>query len=291
MRLACFLIAFPSPQAYNACKAKAFTGRRQAGKGRNAMYKLILLDLDGTLLRSDKTISGRTVSALSECRKRGYLVGVSTARGESNASQYIGQIVPELVISSGGALVRFGEDILYCAAFGPEETRKIIDAGFELTQGQCEITVDTLDAHYWNYKEDPHILSPDWGDVRYTDYRDFSLPSLKISIELPGKDLAEEIARRADCDWARFSDGNWYKFSRRDATKEKAIGQITAALGISADEILAFGDDYVDLGMLAVSGTGVAMGNAIPEVKQAADAVTGSNDEDGVAVYLEENLL
>lgn len=269
--------------------AKGLAG--QAGKDRNVMYKLILLDLDGTLLRSDKTISSRTASALAECAKRGCLIGIATARGESNAAQYIGQLSPELIISSGGALVRFRDEILRCVAFDLEETRKIIDAGFALTQGQCEITVDTQDAHYWNYKEDPHILSPDWGEVRYTDYRDFNRPSLKISIELPEEGMAEEIAVRVDCDWARFSDGNWYKFSRKDATKEKAIDRITDRLGISADQILAFGDDYVDLGMLAASGTGVAMGNAIPEVKAAADAVTRSNDEDGVAVYLEENLL
>ena len=54
--------------------------------------------------------------------------------------------------------------------------------------------------------------------------------------------------------------------------------------------MIAFGDDLADIGMLRLAGTGVAMGNALAEVKQAADVVIGSNDEDGIAVYLRELL-
>lgn len=255
------------------------------------MYKLILLDLDGTLLHTDKTISDYTVSVLEQCKRKGFIVGVSTARGESNAVQYIKRISPDLIISSGGALVRYRDEVLYSCTFDEDETREIIDAGFELTDNKCEITVDTLEAHYWNYKEDPHIMSSDWGEVEYTDYSDFNQSSLKISIELQDENIAGKIADRFDCDYARFSDGNWYKFSKRNATKERAIEEIIYKLGISEKEIIAFGDDYVDIEMLSISGLGVAMGNAIKEVKEIADDVTKSNDEDGVAVYLEENIL
>ena len=55
-----------------------------------------------------------------------------------------------------------------------------------------------------------------------------------------------------------------------------------------ADNIIAFGDDLADIGMLRLAGVGVAMGNALTEVKQAADIVIGSNDEDGIADYLRE---
>ena len=54
---------------------------------------------------------------------------------------------------------------------------------------------------------------------------------------------------------------------------------------------IAFGDDFADIGMLKLCGTGIAMGNAIPEVKAAADAVIGTNDADGIAAYLREYLL
>lgn len=255
------------------------------------MYKLILLDLDGTLLHSDKTISDYTASVLEECKRNGFIIGVSTARGESNAVQYIKHIRPDVIISSGGAFVRYKKEIVYCCTFDERETRRIIDTGFELTDNQCEITIDTLDAHYWNYKEDPHILSPDWGEVRYTDYSDFKQPSLKICVELPDEGIAKQIAAQVDCDYARFSDGDWYKFSKKEATKEKAIEQTVHRLGISEKEIIAFGDDFVDIEMLRLCGRGVAMGNAIAAVKEIADDVTKSNDEDGVAYYLEKVLL
>ena len=60
--------------------------------------------------------------------------------------------------------------------------------------------------------------------------------------------------------------------------------------GIKLSNVIAFGDDYADIDMLKLSGIGIAMGNAIKEVKEAADIIIGSNDEDGIAVYLENDL-
>lgn len=60
--------------------------------------------------------------------------------------------------------------------------------------------------------------------------------------------------------------------------------------GIKLSNVIAFGDDYADIDMLKLSGIGIAMGNAIKEVKEAADIIIGSNDEDGIAVYLENYL-
>ena len=61
--------------------------------------------------------------------------------------------------------------------------------------------------------------------------------------------------------------------------------------GFSTDSIIAFGDDYADIGMLELCGTGVAMGNAIDEVKERADIVIGSNDEEGIADFIENEIL
>ena len=63
--------------------------------------KMLLFDLDGTLLRNDKTISARTMSALAECRKRGLLIGVSTSRSEANCMTFLQKLQPDLLISSG----------------------------------------------------------------------------------------------------------------------------------------------------------------------------------------------
>ena len=90
-----------------------------------------------------------------------------------------------------------------------------------------------------------------------------------------------------ECDCLRFSDGYWYKFTKKEATKERAIMEVCAVCGIKTEEITAFGDDYADIGMLRLCGKGIAMGNAISDVKEKADLVIGGNDEDGIAEYLE----
>lgn len=198
---------------------------------------------------------------------------------------------PDYVISSGGALVSEGKRTLYCSMFSAQETARIIENGLALTGGG-EITVDTLTRHYWNYKIDPHGDAPDWGDVVHTDYSGFCEPSLKICVQTADDALARNIAASVeDCDCVRFSDGEWYKLTKKSATKERAIEALSEATGIKAAEMIAFGDDLVDLGMLRMCGCGVAMGNAVEAVRCAADDSTGTNDADGVAEYLKKRLL
>ena len=67
--------------------------------------------------------------------------------------------------------------------------------------------------------------------------------------------------------------------------------KIAEVCGFSTDSIIAFGDDCADIGMLELCGTGVAMGNAIDEVKERADIVIGSNDEEGIADFIENEIL
>ncbi|MBQ9135222.1 MAG: HAD hydrolase family protein, partial [Lachnospiraceae bacterium] len=74
-------------------------------------------------------------------------------------------------------------------------------------------------------------------------------------------------------------------------TKEKAIEIVCDACNIGLADITAFGDDFADIGMLKLCGVGVAMGNAIDEVKEIADFVIGRNDEDGIAEYVEKEVL
>lgn len=255
------------------------------------MYKLIVTDLDDTLLRGDKTISPRTVSVLERCRKKGFLLGVATARGETNTLQCVGSIRPELVISSAGALARYRGESVYRCCFDREETKKILDAALDITGGACRIGVDTEDAYYRNYREESNILSQNLADVQYTDFRDFGREALKMTIRLPDEETARKIAGQTACDCVRFLGSDWYKFSRREATKENALRWALHKMAISEREVIAFGDDLVDREMLRISGKGVAMGNALRAVKEAADDVTGTNEEDGVAVWLEEHIL
>ena len=113
--------------------------------------------------------------------------------------------------------------------------------------------------------------------------------SLKMCVEIFDDHKAAQLQEAlGECDCVRFSDGYWYKFTRKAATKERAIREACSVCGIGPEEVMAFGDDYVDIGMLKMCGRGVAMGNAIEEVKREADMVIGDNDEDGIAKYLAE---
>lgn len=249
--------------------------------------RLLLFDLDGTLLRSDKTLSQATLNALQECREKGILIGISTSRGEQNALSFIKELKPDVWITSGGAVVTYNGEYIYKAEFSKEETRQMIALAREVCGADCEITIDTIDSHYWNYKIDPKKQDHSWGDSIYTDFQDFEEKSLKMCVEIFEDSQAMRLRERLDwCDCIRFSDGYWYKFTKKTATKEQAIRELCAVCGICAEEITAFGDDYADIGMLSLCGTGIAMGNAIPEVKKQADLVIGSNDADGIAEYL-----
>ena len=253
--------------------------------------KLLLFDLDGTLLKSDKTISEHTLSALNACRSKGLMIGVSTSRSEQNSMTFLSELLPDILISSGGALVKQNGNYIYKAEFSIEETNNMIRTVREICGADCEITVDTMESHYWNYKIDPKKQDQSWGDSIYTDFKDFNQESLKICVEIFDSDKAEKLKNiLTDCDCVRFSDGYWYKFTKKGVTKEKAITEICHVCKFAPENIIAFGDDFVDIGMLKLCGIGIAMGNAIQDVKQIADVVIGTNDNDGIADYLIETF-
>lgn len=248
--------------------------------------------MDGTLLRSDKTISKRTMQSLKKCREQGIMIGVSTSRSEQNSLAYLNDLQPDILISSGGALIKFKNEYIYKTEFSPEEIKSMIFNARKICGNDCEITVDTITHHYWNYKIDPTSQDKNWGESIYTDFSDFSKSALKMCVEIFEESKAVELAQvLPDCDCIRFSDGAWYKFTKKSVTKENAILRICDTLKISTENIIAFGDDFADIGMLKLCGTGVAMGNAIDEVKKSADCVIEDNDLDGIANFLNNSVL
>lgn len=254
--------------------------------------RILLFDLDGTLLRDDKTLSRYTLEVVSKCKEQGFLIGISTSRGEQNCLKFLKELKPDILISSGGALVRAEGKTIYSSSFSAAETKRFIETARNICGVDCEITVDTLDAHYWNYKTNPKEQDKSWGHSIYTDFSNFNHEALKICVEISNSNLAQKLSEHfSELDSQRFSDGYWYKFTKGGITKEKAILAVCEACHADVSEIVAFGDDYADIGMLKLCGIGVAMGNAIQEVKDIADAITISNEEDGVAAYLEKWII
>ena len=250
---------------------------------------LILTDLDGTLFRDDKSISDYSKKTIALAQEKGLLFGVCTSRAGINAAKFLGGIKPDVLITNGGGLVTCGQDLVYSCEFSVEEIRTLIKAVFDVCGSEAVLSVDNDHGLYCNTKEE-------LGDKYWThnDFSDFREPGMKLCVETLDREKVEKIAASLGADkldYLPFSDIPWYKFSKKGATKEAAIEALCKHLKITPQEIAAFGDDFNDIGMLRLCGKGIAMKNAIPQVQQIADEVCESNENDGVAKWLEEKFL
>jgi len=250
---------------------------------------IILSDLDGTLFRDDKSISDFTKETIRQAQAKGILFGICTSRAKINAVKFLDGIEPDILITNGGGIVYYQNKKIYNCEFTVEEIRKLIEAAFEVFGKDIVISADNEHALYSNSREE-------LGDKFWTfnDFSDFRETCMKMCIESLDKEKVEKVASVIgldQIDYLPFSDIPWYKLSKKAATKEKAIKELCRHLNIKSSEIAAFGDDFNDIGMLTLCGKGIAMENAIAEVKQAADEVCASNENDGVAKWIEENLL
>lgn len=250
---------------------------------------LVLLDLDGTLLRDNKTVSDYTLQVLGRCQQEGILIGFCTSRGKTSIGHLITQVKPDIVATNGGATITLRDTVLHHEGFTVQETQILLDAAYQVIGPDCEITVDTADQLYWNRGDDKSVMFH--PKAREHDFRDFPHPAMKICVQTDDKALAAAIARTVPhCHALLFSDVPWHSFTPGSATKEAATRLLSHHLSIPLAEIMAFGDDFNDAGMIATVGRGIAMGNAIPEIKAMAKDVAATNNEDGVARYLEKML-
>ena len=181
-----------------------------------------------------------------------------------------------------------GKRICTCG-FSVEETRTIIKAIFEVFGSEAILSVDNENGLYSNSKEE-------LGDNFWTfnDFSDFREMAMKICVQTLDKEKVSKIAAsigEGRVDFLPFSDIPWYKLSLKEATKEKAVSALSEKINIPLSKIAAFGDDFNDIGMLKLCGKGIAMENAIEQVKQVADEVCQSNENDGVARWIEKNIL
>ena len=267
------------------------------------MNGLILLDLDGTLLRSDATISGYSAGVLEKCRQSGFCIVFSTSRGLASISPFLSAFRPDYVIASSGALVcRVKEDhgendpagsfeILRKAGFSAEEASALIRSAFRELGTLTQITVDTEFGHLWHLPEEDRYGLSGFEQSIVADLTDFASPALKICVQTDDPETASRIADGLPgCLCQPFSDIPWHKYTNGGVSKEDAAKWLSSFLSIPFEKMIAFGDDVPDLETIRMAGLGLAPANAIPDVRAAADGVIGSNDEDGPARFLDEYL-
>ena len=253
------------------------------------MKRLILTDLDHTLLRSDGTISEHTLDVIRKCRDKGVLFAIATARYWIGAEKYISLLRPDYEITTDGTLIHSKDSCTYSCEFSVEDTNRIVS---ELLTAlpSAEVTVAAGKDVYWNSK---HIVeSEKLHKAIYCEYdKPLTIRGNKIVAELPDESIARTIAERASCKLQCYRGENWYAFLPLGSGKTFAVEALAQSCGIALNDIVAFGDDLNDIDMLKMCGTGVAVRNAVKDVLDIADEVTSSNDEDGVACWLETHIL
>ena len=251
------------------------------------MIRLILTDLDHTLLRQDGSVSEETLCVLAECRAKGILFAIATARYWIGAERYIDLLKPDYEITTDGTLVHSHDRCIYSCGFSVSDTNRIIQSIEQAVPG-TEITVAHGKTVYWNSR---HIgESEKLHKAVYCDYAaPLEVQANKIVAELPGEDIARSIADLANCKLQCYRGEKWYAFLPIGSGKIESIRALSEASGISLADTVAFGDDQNDMEMLNLCGKGIAVANAVPEVLKTADEVTLSNDEDGVAGWLADH--
>jgi hydroxymethylpyrimidine pyrophosphatase-like HAD family hydrolase len=253
--------------------------------------RLVATDLDGTLLRSDGSVSARTARVLAELDRRGVTVVIVTARPlrwMEDLWQHVGS--HGLAIISNGAIVydvgnrRVRELTGIVAAEGLALVEAIAaavpEAAFAI---ECESGIK-LDPRFHEPHEVPEG-SP-VGDLAEL----WAEPAVKLMVRCPALDPSElrerVIEAVGDLAVPTWSGEHLVEISAAGVTKASTLARIRAELAVEARDVVAFGDMPNDLPMLAWAGTSYAMANADPAVIDAADHVAPANDEDGVATVL-----
>lgn len=252
------------------------------------MIKVIALDLDGTLLTSDKKISPRTVHVLNECKQRGYKIVIATGRMYPSVIKMMPfEFETDTLIHSNGAGIYQGLSKIHEDLISAEAALQIV--GFlETAFPELMITVLVGDLCYANRAQEPSnrwIVVPDLKKV-------IDRPVERIIFKM-GKPEYFQVMQQVLPSECRLviTDRIFIEVVSGTASKAAALQKVLTGWNLSFDHVIAFGDDLNDLELLSSSKIGVAMGNAHPEIIQIADAVTLSHDEDGVAYYLEKFII
>ena len=263
-------------------------------RGFRKEVKMVVTDLDGTLLRTDKTISEYTKVIFNRLRERNILLAFATSRSARASARFRAMITPDIDITSGGAIATMNGKTLFRTAIDIETATSII-RDLKASEAVLQITADTEEFYFNSMPIDTSWAG--WIDYNDSVTTDFSEPLpvpdvFKITPSAVNAEAVQTITSKYPAvDVLNFTGEDWYQIKSVKAAKQHAIASVCAQLGISMTAIIAFGDDHNDVEMLRECGTGVAVANAIDEVKAAATFVCDTNDNDGVAKWLEENVL
>lgn len=259
-------------------------------------YKAVFSDIDGTLLTSKHKVTNDTKKKIEKINQDGVpfiLVSARMPKGMIEIRNEIGEANP--MISYSGAYVVDGEGkALYSVSVDPKAAYEI--AGI-IEKEAPEVAVSIYTEDSWLVKDVKHphielemfITGVQAEEVDFTDEKYFQMVHKILCIG-----TSEEIDELETNLVARFPEIRIYKskptyleIMSMEASKSGAIRILQDIFDIKQEEIIAFGDAQNDIDMLEYAGVGIAMENAAEEVKEAADCITVTNDEEGVLKALD----
>jgi Cof subfamily protein (haloacid dehalogenase superfamily) len=259
-------------------------------EGGSLKYSTVVLDLDGTLLNSKKEVSKRNLEAVLFCYQRGLRIVFATARPPRAVNWFLPQDLLDI-----GAFVYYNGAQTIC-----QETKIEFNESIP-----SNVTTEILD---YCLQHDPQIeltmeVKDEWFSLRELDYIT-SMNARSNPIVKPLNEMKQYDATKILLSGNNHIPGLFEKFEGKVnilvtdnsqliqimpflASKELAITKLCNLYNVELDSVIVFGDDYNDVGLFKKAGYSIAMGNAIKELKEIADEITDSNDNDGVAVSLE----
>lgn len=270
-------------------------------------YKLIVTDMDGTVLGGDHKITEENMRALKEADERGVKVVFATGRFHDSAKEHVTfleEVMP--IVSSNGAIIKhpITNEVLYCNSIDKDISLKIVE------------TLDNLDLSYQIYTdneilqkyktEEEKIKMQDFIKNTFSDKTEIvfkkdlkkdikDLNILKFNVvdferPLLMKEARKEVEKIEGLEVTSSWNDN-VEIMNAGSSKGSAVKFLCELLNIDKEEIIAFGDNYNDISMLEYVGMGVAMGNAEEDVKKIASYITESNTESGVAKAIDDLVL
>lgn len=267
------------------------------------MYKLVAIDMDGTLLRGDKTISERTKNAIQSAREMGVTVVLATGRPIEGVSRYLEELhmysEHDYVLSYNGALIQKTES--------KESIAKIALEGSDL---HClKKLSDELGVNIHAFSEEKGLITPknskyteveaDINNIEIHEMNIDTIPNNEVIIKIMMIDepeilgpAMEKLPKEVFEKYTVVRSTPYFlEFLNKEVNKGVGVEMLAKHLGVKKEEVMTLGDAGNDLHMIEYAGLGVAMGNAFDEVKEAADYITDTNENDGVAKAIEKFIL
>lgn len=276
------------------------------------IIKAIVLDIDGTLLNTGKIISEKTKQALIAAQEKGIKVILASGRPTTGMLELAEQLemtkYEGFLVSYNGARVTdcLTKEVLFNQAMSIETGQAILE---HLKKFDVIPMIDKEDYLYVNDVYSGMLDLPDGafniieyeargGNFKLSEIDDLvafaTFPINKILIAAQPEYL-QKIAPALHAPFdeivtAAFSAPFYFEFTDKGIDKAKALNTVFPEMGIHSENIIAFGDGHNDRSIIEYAGIGVAMGNAVDALKEIADDVTLSCDEDGIAAGLEKYL-